>query len=169
MKITNLEQDLLWGARLSGRWKNRKKTSWSSEAMMDDIKTDKDKQSMAGTLREPNMYYGVRWERRKHWENQTSIIVFANHSHENYKSRTILFFFFILGRSSPLLGCEMRNTKISPFTRWELFSEIKKTKTKNQTRRREGLLSVSYQLNFLTTHQIIKLIHGISSFFFPSS
>ena len=74
-------------------------------------------------------------------------------------------------RSSPLLGCEMRNTKISPFTRWELFSEIKKTKTKtkNQTRwgRREGLLSVLYQLNFLTTHQIIKLIHGISpSFFF---
>jgi hypothetical protein len=57
MKITNLEQDLLWGARLSGRWKNRKKTSWSSEAMMIDIKTDKDKQSMAGTLREPNIYY----------------------------------------------------------------------------------------------------------------
>jgi len=63
MKITNLEQVLLWGVSLSGRWESRKKTSWSSEAMMIHKKTDKDKHVLwcemreTKTLREPNMYY----------------------------------------------------------------------------------------------------------------
>jgi hypothetical protein len=48
MIITNLEQVLLWGASLSSKCERRKKTTWSSEAMIID-KKNKQRPSMTGT------------------------------------------------------------------------------------------------------------------------
>jgi hypothetical protein len=49
MIITNLEQVLLWGASLSSKCERRKKTTWSSEAMIIDKKKYKQRPSMTGT------------------------------------------------------------------------------------------------------------------------
>ena len=114
-----------------------------------------------------NMYYGVRWERRKHWENQTCIIVFANNSHENNKSRTILLLFpsFV-----QVLFCGVRweTRKYHPLLGESCYLRFKKIKNPDSAREKRTFVSfLSTEFLNNTSNNQINSWHLLSFFIGP--